>query len=415
MGAKEEPAPLRRQRHHILVPQSPVAREGGNSDLFRTSYESASKHFSLASVEDVAGRSFLVMQQVTLAGLQPKRHCSQTAWEVGSHGRQPWRTKLLGKKVVVFKGNLLKAGGASCYLEKGKPLISRKGKQDLGKYRLVSLALLSRKAMEQIPMEHGKMIEIKSNIFLHILDISNPKEIWKFAEIFKIEHNPGLKICSCPPQQQHGSSTYILTTALLPLLEKAADTKLITVSSGAVLVQHTMLNIPDLSGNGTLDETMVYAQNKSAAADMVSKSTVTTLKVSLCLSPWELIWWTAVELDAILAIFALSWRQQVVLTEQWGKAHRNIHFSVMHPSWADTPGNICLTNMKNILCTETQGAVVWVAVPSEAMSGLFFQARQPVPTHLPLASTHSPLEDKEKLMEVLEQFSQKFKSTSART
>ncbi|KAM6438927.1 dehydrogenase/reductase SDR family member 12 [Rhynochetos jubatus] len=41
--------------------------------------------------------------------------------------------------------------------------------------------------------------------------------------------------------------------------------------------------------------------------------------------------------------------------------------------------------------------------------------RQPVPTHLPLASTHSPPEDEEKLMELLEEFSQKFKSTSPGT
>ncbi|EOA97678.1 hypothetical protein Anapl_16534 [Anas platyrhynchos] len=41
--------------------------------------------------------------------------------------------------------------------------------------------------------------------------------------------------------------------------------------------------------------------------------------------------------------------------------------------------------------------------------------RQPVPTHLPLASTHSPPGDEEKLMELLEEFSQKFKSPSSGT
>ncbi|XP_064908979.1 dehydrogenase/reductase SDR family member 12 isoform X3 [Columba livia] len=118
-------------------------------------------------------------------------------------------------------------------------------------------------------------------------------------------------------------------------------------------------------------------------------------------------------------------RQQVVLTEQWAKAHRNIHFSVMHPGWADTPAVRSsmpdfYQRMKNTLRTEAQGAdtVVWLAVSSEATklpSGLFFQDRQPVPTHLPLASTHSPPEDEEKLMEVLEEFSQKFKSASLGT
>ena len=31
-------------------------------------------------------------------------------------------------------------------------------------------------------------------------------------------------------------------------------------------------------------------------------------------------------------------RQQVVLTEQWARAHPAIHFSCMHPGWVDTPG-----------------------------------------------------------------------------
>ncbi|XP_069737925.1 dehydrogenase/reductase SDR family member 12 isoform X2 [Phaenicophaeus curvirostris] len=170
--------------------------------------------------------------------------------------------------------------------------------------------------------------------------------------------------------------TYILTTALLPLLEKEADARVITVSSGGMLVQK--LNISDLqSANGTFDGTMVYAQNK---------------------------------------------RQQVVLTEQWAKAHRSIHFSVMHPGWADTPAVRSsmpdfYQRMKDTLRTEVQGAdtVVWLAVSSEATqlpSGLFFQDRQPVSTHLPLASTRSPPEDEEKLMEMLEELSQRFKSTS---
>ncbi|XP_027578953.1 dehydrogenase/reductase SDR family member 12 isoform X2 [Pipra filicauda] len=169
--------------------------------------------------------------------------------------------------------------------------------------------------------------------------------------------------------------TYILTTALLPLLGKEADARVITVSSGGMLVQK--LNISDLqSENGTFDGTMVYAQNK---------------------------------------------RQQVVLTERWAKAHRNIHFSVMHPGWADTPAVRSsmpdfYERMKNSLRTEAQGAdtVVWLAVSAEATklpSGLFFQDRQPVATHLPLASTHSPLEDEEKLMAVLEEFSQNFRSS----
>ncbi|XP_068530168.1 dehydrogenase/reductase SDR family member 12 isoform X2 [Anas acuta] len=232
------------------------------------------------------------------------------------------------------------------------------------------------------------------NVFLHIVDISNPKEIWKFAEQFKNEHKLNVLInnAGCMVNNRELTEdgleknfatntlgTYVLTTALLPLLEKEEDARVITVSSGGMLVQK--LNISDLqSGSGTFDGTMVYAQNK---------------------------------------------RQQVVLTEQWAKTHRNIHFSVMHPGWADTPAVRSsmpdfYQKMKSSLRTEAQGAdtVVWLAVSSEAAklpSGLFFQDRQPVPTHLPLASTHSPPGDEEKLMELLEEFSQKFKSPSSGT
>ncbi|XP_030314480.1 dehydrogenase/reductase SDR family member 12 isoform X2 [Calypte anna] len=209
-------------------------------------------------------------------------------------------------------------------------------------------------ARDEIVTETGNQ-----NIFLHILDISNPKEIWKFAEKFKAEHKLHVLInnAGCMVNNRELTEdgleknfatntlgTYILTTALLPLLEKEADARV---------------------------------------------------------------------------------RQQVVLTEQWAKAHRNIHFSVMHPGWADTPAVRSAMpdfyeKMKNSLRTEAQGAdtVVWLAVSSEATklpSGLFFQDRQPVSTHLPLASTHSPPEDEEKLMEVLEEFSQKFKPTSPGT
>ena len=36
--------------------------------------------------------------------------------------------------------------------------------------------------------------------------------------------------------------------------------------------------------------------------------------------------------------YAQTKRQQVVMTEQYSKMWPNIHFSCMHPGWADTPG-----------------------------------------------------------------------------
>ncbi|XP_066032212.1 dehydrogenase/reductase SDR family member 12 isoform X5 [Chamaea fasciata] len=314
---------------HLRQAQPSAARGG---------YESASKHFNPADVEvDVAGRSFLVTGANSGIGKATAKEIARRGGTVHLVCRNKERAEVAKEEIVSETGN--------------------------------------------------------QNIFLHIVDISNPKEIWNFAEKFRNEHKLNVLInnagCMVNTREltedgleknfaTNTLGTYIMTTALVPLLEKAADARVITVSSGGMLVQK--LNISDLqSGNGPFDGTMVYAQNK---------------------------------------------RQQVVLTEQWAKAHRNIHFSVMHPGWADTPAVRSsmpdfYERMKNSLRTEAQGAdtVLWLAVSAEATklpSGLFFQDRQPVPTHLPLAYTHSPPEDEEKLMEVLEEFSQKFKSVAPR-
>ncbi|XP_053142018.1 dehydrogenase/reductase SDR family member 12 isoform X1 [Hemicordylus capensis] len=226
------------------------------------------------------------------------------------------------------------------------------------------------------------------NVFVHILDMSNPRGIWEFAEQFKKQHRLNVLInnAGCMINKRELTEdgleknfatntlgTYILTTVLLPLLEKEDDPRVITVSSGGMLVQK--LNISDLqSENVAFDGTMVYAQNK---------------------------------------------RQQVVLMEQLAKAHPSIHFSSMHPGWADTPAVRSsmpdfYEKMKNRLRTEAQGAdtVVWLAVSAAASrqaSGQFFQDRQPVSTHLPLAQTKASLGDEEKLIQALEELSQQFK------
>ncbi|XP_065758328.1 dehydrogenase/reductase SDR family member 12 isoform X2 [Muntiacus reevesi] len=146
------------------------------------------------------------------------------------------------------------------------------------------------------------------NIFLHIVDLSVPKSVWKFVENFKQEHTLNVLInnAGCMVNKRELTEdgleknfatntlgVYVLTTALIPVLEKEHDPRVITVSSGGMLVQK--LNTDDLQSERTaFDGTMVYAQNK---------------------------------------------RQQVVLTEQWARAHPAIHFSCMHPGWVDTPGH----------------------------------------------------------------------------
>ncbi|XP_061026963.1 dehydrogenase/reductase SDR family member 12 isoform X2 [Eubalaena glacialis] len=226
------------------------------------------------------------------------------------------------------------------------------------------------------------------NIFLHIVDLSDPKTVWNFVENFKQEHSLNVLInnAGCMVNKRELTEdgleknfatntlgVYVLTTALIPVLEKEHDPRVVTVSSGGMLVQK--LSTDDLQSERTaFDGTMVYAQNK---------------------------------------------RQQVVLTERWARAHPAIHFSCMHPGWVDTPG-VRLSmprfhaRLGARLRSEAQGAdtVLWLALAPTAAaqpSGRFFQDRKPVPTHLPLARTSSSPAEEEKLIEILEELAQRFK------
>lgn len=69
--------------------------------------------------------------------------------------------------------------------------------------------------------------------------------------------------------------------------------------------------------------------------------------------------------------------------------------------------------MKDRLRTSEQGAdtIVWLAVAdtSKETSGLFYQDRKAVATHLPLAWSKASDSDKNKLMSELEEMAAKFK------
>ncbi|XP_071778691.1 dehydrogenase/reductase SDR family member 12 [Centroberyx gerrardi] len=233
-------------------------------------------------------------------------------------------------------------------------------------------------------VEHSK----NQNVHIHIVDMSSAKQVWEFAQNFSLNNSLHVLInnAGCMVNQRELTEegveknfatntlgTYILTTALLPALKKAEDPRVVTVSSGGMLTQK--LNVDDLQfEKGTFDGTMAYAQNK---------------------------------------------RQQVILTERWASQHEGIHFSSMHPGWADTPAvQLSMPDfhakMKNKLRTEAMGAdtMVWLAVSAAAAkqpSGLFFQDRKAVATHLPLAFSRSSPQEEEKLQAMLEQLANKFK------
>ncbi|CAL8350503.1 unnamed protein product [Lota lota] len=219
-------------------------------------------------------------------------------------------------------------------------------------------------------------------IFVHILDLSETKKVWEFAESFKRKYkslNVLINNAGCIMSQREENTegleksfatnvlgVYILTKSLTALLEKSADPRVVTVSSGGMLVQK--LRTGNLqSDRGRYDGAMVYAQNK---------------------------------------------RQQVVMTEQLAKSHPNIHFSVMHPGWVDTPAVANAmpefhSSMKESLRTPEQGAdtAVWLAISDAAStmpSGHFYQDRKMVSTHLPLAWTRSSPLEEQKFMSSLE-------------
>ncbi|KAL2310914.1 hypothetical protein Nmel_002595, partial [Mimus melanotis] len=126
--------------HHLRQAQ-PSAGRGG--------YESASKHFNPADVEvDVSGRSFLVTGANSGIGKATAKELARRGGTVHLVCRNKERAEVAKEEIVTETGNQL-------------PSVTQP-------------ALLSSSLME--------------NIFLHIVDISNPKEIWKFAEKFQKEH-----------------------------------------------------------------------------------------------------------------------------------------------------------------------------------------------------------------------------------
>ncbi|XP_030629025.1 dehydrogenase/reductase SDR family member 12 [Chanos chanos] len=240
------------------------------------------------------------------------------------------------------------------------------------------------KAREDLVRESGN-----TEIHIHLLDLSETRKVWEFAEAFKKEYsslNVLINNAGCMVNQRELNSegleknfatntlgVYILTTSLIPLLEKSRDPRVITVSSGGMLVQK--LHTDDLQTERChFDGTMVYAQNK---------------------------------------------RQQVVMTGALAKEHPKIHFSVMHPGWADTPAVATAMPqfhqmMRDRLRTAEQGAdtVVWLAVShaaTAAPSGQFFQDRRAVPIHLPLAWTHSSQQEVQNFMAQLDKLASSLK------
>lgn len=232
-------------------------------------------------------------------------------------------------------------------------------------------------------------------IELLILDLSKPRDVVTFAEDFVasgkpldvLVNNAGLmeNVRTVDEDNLERNfcvntlGTYILTSRLVPALEKSQHPRVVTVSSGGMLLMKLDSNDLQFENLTNFDGTFAYSQNK---------------------------------------------RQQVVMTRRWAEEHPKVYFASMHPGWADTPA--VRTSMPDFhrrmvdrLRSPEQGAdtIVWLCAAKAAAtafpSGTFFQDRQGVPEHLPLAQTRSSPEEEALLMSRLEDLARKFSSTGA--
>ncbi|KAG0694204.1 Dehydrogenase/reductase SDR family member 12 [Chionoecetes opilio] len=216
-------------------------------------------------------------------------------------------------------------------------------------------------------------------IHLHVVDLSRPREVVVWAQRFAAQHeklhvlihNAGCMLHERQVDEDgvecnfavNTLAVHILTLIMMPLLERSEEPRVVMVSSAGLLC--VRLDPIDLM-HASLDPfigNLVYSQNK---------------------------------------------RQQVVMTLWYAQRYNKVHFASMHPGWADTPAVRTsmpqfFETMKDNLRSPSQGAdtVVWLAISKAALkhpSGLFFQDREPVSTHFPLAWTKTSIEEEDLLM-----------------
>lgn len=143
----------------------------------------------------------------------------------------------------------------------------------------------------------------------------------------------------------HVVGPFLLTSLLLPQLEAATPSRVITMSSGGMYAEK--LVVGRLESPGEYKPSVAYARAK---------------------------------------------RAQVVLNQQWAQrlGQRGVEFHAMHPGWADTPGVVDSLPgfhriMGPILRQPAQGAdtAVWLAAAPEPSrhNGAFWLDRRPRSTH----------------------------------
>jgi dehydrogenase/reductase SDR family protein 12 len=242
-----------------------------------------------------------------------------------------------------------------------------------------------KEAQEEIIQESNN-----PNIELYLCDMSKPEDVVAFTKKFIQLQKPLNVLCNnagCMINERqivnneheinfatNTLATYILTKNFIPILTKNQLPRVYITSSGGMY--NVKLDPDDFNStqmrpfNGDL----VYSQNK---------------------------------------------RQQVVMAERLAERHPSIYFATWHPGWTDTPAvrsamPSFYAKMQNRLRTPEQGAdtLVWLCcqkdIAKRYKNGDFFQDRNVVSKHLPLAWTKSTVEEDERFMKNLDQIYEKY-------
>lgn len=235
-------------------------------------------------------------------------------------------------------------------------------------------------------------------VHLHLVDLSEPSQITKFAEDFR--ESPGkldilVNNAAVMPNELRFNSRGVesalatnlvgflgLTRELVPLLRESSDGRLVNVVSAGMFT--AKLHLPSIELG--LDE----AKSREAEATYSG-----------------------------LSAYAQHHRGRVMLTDYMADLLRdsNVKVNSVHPGWVDTPGLAGAKDMDGFykamgrfLRTEDQGAdtVVWLAVAPELReTGKYYFDRAPRKKHKCLSGTKSKKEDLEKLVQCCDRGFQK--------
>lgn len=141
------------------------------------------------------------------------------------------------------------------------------------------------------------------------------------------------------------SGTFILTTALIPTLKTAEDPRVVGGRHVSPDVVFVCMNTVTLKGHRVSPGHRVIRRHAHTEAE---RGRPPVWEGNLWrhdgLRPEQSkeerrTWWRQRNHRAVFVSHLLCCqRQQVILTERWASQHKEIHFSSMHPGWADTPG-----------------------------------------------------------------------------